>query len=318
MLDLALQQDRGTRLQVDHQQQVLETLAWIHGAFPPKQPFANRVLPDFADPGPLPHACGGVRNETGAMNTTPMKAVEAVELTRALAAGSDERFTGYGAMGVPYSGGHYLALRDMLASSVGPAYRTIWHRDPAGDWTIFTTVDPHASCPRYFGAATATERVSSIDVAWQDDWTLDVTMGTRLSWRMELATTPATRAMSLMGGSLPPLAWNSAVVLTGMGPMARSVLRSGRIRLHGHTPNGQTFKAAPLRVWRVAGGDARGRHGSRQAGPVGAADAPRRLLAPTAWSVLRRSCTLQRGGQDGSDSTRERPRLNSPRASNGP
>ena len=33
-------------------------------------------------------------------------------------------------------------------------------------------------------------------------------------------------------------------------------LRSGRIRLHGRTPNGQGFKAAPLRVWRVVGGHA--------------------------------------------------------------
>ena len=44
VLDLALQQDRGTRLQVDHQQQVLETLAWIHGTFPPEHPFANRPM----------------------------------------------------------------------------------------------------------------------------------------------------------------------------------------------------------------------------------------------------------------------------------
>ena len=56
-------------------------------------------------------------------------------------------------MGVPYSGGHYLAFRDMLASSVGKPYRAIWHRDPTGRWTIFTTTDPDASCPRYFGSA---------------------------------------------------------------------------------------------------------------------------------------------------------------------
>ena len=40
-----------------------------------------------------------------------------------LAEGDDERFTGYGVMGVPFASGHYLALRDMVATSVGPAYR---------------------------------------------------------------------------------------------------------------------------------------------------------------------------------------------------
>ena len=53
--------------------------------------------------------------------------------------GDDERFTGYGVMGMPFASGHYLALRDMVASSVGPAYRAIWHRDPEGRWTIHTT-----------------------------------------------------------------------------------------------------------------------------------------------------------------------------------
>ena len=44
VLDLALQRDRETRIQADHQQQVLETLAWLYDAFPPDHPFANRPL----------------------------------------------------------------------------------------------------------------------------------------------------------------------------------------------------------------------------------------------------------------------------------
>jgi hypothetical protein len=159
-------------------------------------------------------------------------------------------------MGVPFSGGHYLALRDMLASSLGKPYRAIWHRDPKGRWTIFTTTDPDASCPRYFGAVTSVEQVPAIEVTWPDDWTVDVRMGTRLSWRLRLAATPATRAMTSMGGITPQWAWNSDAVLGPMGSMAVGFLRSGRINLHGRTPNGQGFKAAPLRVWRVVGGQA--------------------------------------------------------------
>ena len=51
--------------------------------------------------------------------------------------------------------------------------------------------------------------------------------------------------MTAMGGALPEAGWNSNAVLAAMGPMARTMLRSGRIRLRGATPNGPRFKARP-------------------------------------------------------------------------
>ena len=75
-------------------------------------------------------------------------------------------------MGLAFASGHYLALRDMSATSIGPAYRAVWHRDPGGRWSIFTTVAPQLSCPRYFGAAAAhIEQVQSIAVQWTGDHT---------------------------------------------------------------------------------------------------------------------------------------------------
>lgn len=174
----------------------------------------------------------------------------------ALARGTDERFTGYGAMGVPYATGHYLAFRDMLTTSLGTPYRAIWHRDSAGRWTIFTTADPDLSCPRYFDSMTAVERVSAIEVTWPNDWTVDVAMGSRLSWRIVLAQSPVTRAMSAMANVMTEWCWNNNAVLASMGLMASGTLRSGRMRLQGRTPNGQGFKAAPLKLWRVIGGHA--------------------------------------------------------------
>jgi hypothetical protein len=190
------------------------------------------------------------------MATTPRRAVSTLAQAPWLARGSDERFTGYGVMGVPYSRGHYLALRDMLASSVGAAYRTVWHRDPQGRWTIFTNSDPRTSCPRYFGSVAAVVRVPAIEVTWRDDWTLDVAVSGRLSWRLTLQATPATQIMTTMGRATPQWAWNTDAVLDSMGPMAGGFLRSGRLRLRGATPNGPRFKAAPMRVWRVRGGGA--------------------------------------------------------------
>lgn len=189
--------------------------------------------------------------------TSPRTAVATLEGNPRLAAGTDERFTGYGVMGVPFATGHYLALRVMLASSVGPGYRAVWHRAPDGRWTIFTTNPPDLSCPRYFGAAATSERVPQIEVGWPDERTVLVEMDDRVSWRVELAGTGATRMLSAMGGAMPDGAWDSPAVLDGMSPMAGSVLRSGRIRLRGTTPNGPWFKAAPLQIWRVVGGGAR-------------------------------------------------------------
>ncbi|MBB1034529.1 MsnO8 family LLM class oxidoreductase [Dietzia sp. CQ4] len=44
VLDLALQQNREQPAQVEHQQQVLETLAWLYGTFPEDHPFAGHQL----------------------------------------------------------------------------------------------------------------------------------------------------------------------------------------------------------------------------------------------------------------------------------
>ena len=125
----------------------------------------------------MPQARGSTVPDSGHMTTTPWQAVAALLAQPRLPEGGDERFTGYGVMGMPFASGHYLALRDMVATSVGPAYRAIWHRDPAGRWTIHTTSAPELSCPRYFGSVAASVRVPGIEVSWRDDHTLDVALG---------------------------------------------------------------------------------------------------------------------------------------------
>ena len=188
--------------------------------------------------------------------TTPRDAVADWSARPDLVDGDDERFTGYGVMGVPFASGHYLALRDMVASSVGPAYRAVWHRTPEGQWTIYTTAAPELSCPRYFGAVSRAVRVGRIEVTWSGDYHCDVTVDQDLSWRIELGATAATRLMTSIGTAMPLAAWDDAAVLASMGPMARIMLRSGRIRLGGRAPSGARFRVAPLQVWPVVGGGA--------------------------------------------------------------
>lgn len=190
------------------------------------------------------------------MSTTPREAVATLTADPRLVEGFDERYTGYGVMGLPYASGHYLALRAFAATSIGPAYRALWHRSPRGRWEIFTTGALELTCPRYFGSEAPGERVPAIDIDWRDDWTVEVTMGDRMSWSLHLSATPATRMMTSMGATMPDSAWNSNAVLSAMGPMAGAFLGIGRTRLNGATPNGPLFKAAPQQVWRVVGGQA--------------------------------------------------------------
>jgi hypothetical protein len=188
---------------------------------------------------------------------TPHAAVAAIEAEPRLPAGGAERFTGYVALGLPFASGHYLALRDFPATSIGPGYRAVWHRAPDGFWTIHTTVPWQYSCPRYFGAAvSAVEQTPRIDVTWVTEEALEVRLGERLSWRLELSASPGTRAMTMCCETLPAAAWTNAPALAAMGPMSRAMLRVGRMRLAGTAPNGQHFMAEGGRAWRITGGGA--------------------------------------------------------------
>lgn len=47
-----------------------------------------------------------------------------IELRPELPSGGDERFAGFGVMGLPFASGHVLAMRRFPASSIGPVHST--------------------------------------------------------------------------------------------------------------------------------------------------------------------------------------------------
>jgi hypothetical protein len=57
-----------------------------------------------------------------------------LECDRNLPDGQDERFNGYGVMGVPFVSGDLLALRRFPNTSIGDGYTSVWHRRPDGRW----------------------------------------------------------------------------------------------------------------------------------------------------------------------------------------
>jgi hypothetical protein len=165
--------------------------------------------------------------------------------------GAGERFGGYGVMGLPFTSGDYLALRHFTATSIGPAYRAVWHRDPDRRWTIYADAPPEVSCARYFGSALRQATTTPIEIAWADASSLTVEIAGVLRWRIDIAADPATRLMSAFGAVLPAGAAQAPWLLRPMSRMAGPMLSVGRVRMAGTVPNGQSFGAIPRRVWGI-------------------------------------------------------------------
>lgn len=177
----------------------------------------------------------------------------ATEARAALPSGEGERFAGYGIMGLPFSSGHVLAMRRFAASSVGPGYTSIWHRDPNGRWEFWQDQPPDLACPRYFSAALADARTVAIDLTWTPPATIRLAIpDIDFMWTATMRSSPVTSAMNVVGRAVPDRLWRSERFLRVMGGVAGAALRAGHVGLAGEVPNGQRFIANPLQVWLVA------------------------------------------------------------------
>jgi hypothetical protein len=218
---------------------------------------------------------------------SPRTLAEEMERLAAPAPGQDERFSGYAVTGLPFDSGHILALRRFPASSVGPGYTSVWLRDPAGAWTMYLTVDPALSCPRYFGSAISSALVRPISIDWLSDYRLAIGIGddVDLEWNLRLASTPVTRLLSTVAAAMPGALWRNRTFLRAVGAASGRVLKAGRVPMAGLTPNGQHFRVHPNRLWLAEDSSARlrgqdlGRPGALPAQPaLGGFPIPRRGL----------------------------------------
>jgi hypothetical protein len=189
----------------------------------------------------------------------PKDLVDSLEQGTELPSGNEERFSGYGVLGVPFTSGNILAMRRFPASSLGESYTSVWHRNPQGRWTIYTSVAPHLACPRYFGSAIDESGVREIQISWTSprDFTLSVEEDPALEWHLSLAQTPATRLINAVGGVLPDALLRKEAVLKAMGKAAGLMLRAGHLPLAGQVPNGQRFILKPKHTWVIQSSTAR-------------------------------------------------------------
>ncbi|OBK20563.1 hypothetical protein A5634_12595 [Mycobacterium asiaticum] len=189
------------------------------------------------------------------MTTTPTPYDAATEILQnpTLPAGDDERFVGFGVMGLPFASGHYLALRNFPKATFAPAYKSVWHRGPDGIWTFYATTPGAQSCARYFSSATPQDAVQcDITVEWITPWSLYIGIAGLLEWQLDLRSTMSTRLMSAVGGRLPAGTWTNRAALGALSRAAGLTLGAGQVRLAGTAPNGQRFMIAPRQLWAVS------------------------------------------------------------------
>jgi hypothetical protein len=198
---------------------------------------------------------------------TPRAVIEAIECDNVMSAEPGDVFSGWGVLGVPFQSGHVLALRRYVVSSLGPAYTSIWHRDPAGRWTFYSTIAPDCSCARYYGARIDRNVVAPIDLEWTTPWTLHARVGRTLTWHVTLYSSSMSRLFNTVTLRLPARAWRVPVVLRSVGLAADAAFGSGRIQRSGRTPNGHRFALHPRQFWLI---DASAAHvGGNDLGPPG-------------------------------------------------
>jgi len=183
----------------------------------------------------------------------PKTLVEQIEKNSLLPEANADRFAGYAVVGLPFPSGHVLALRRFPASSLGPGYTSVWHRNAHGTWTFYSTVEAEQSCSKYFGNEVEKNVHANIQIVWTAPDTLQVVAecAPPLTWEITLTETAASRLMNFAARQLPDSFWQKRFMLGFMGLAARVILGTGKMNLAGRTPNGYEFIANPKQVWLV-------------------------------------------------------------------
>jgi hypothetical protein len=162
-----------------------------------------------------------------------------------------EYVKGWGVFGLPFDSGHVLALRVFPENDFGP-YRTIWHRDPAGSWSIHVDgARLDTACPRYYGAACDYTGYTHISLDWEGPASLRVTMDSpALDWTLTATTTPLLTALNAVSARLPLATWRPPSLVRARERLARA-MGLGRLQMSGVMPSGHTGTLMPQQMYFV-------------------------------------------------------------------
>lgn len=183
-------------------------------------------------------------------------------------------------------------MRRFPATSIGPDYTSVWHRDPKGLWTLYQDQPPSGGCSRYFGNALDRTVQTDTDIDWTgpSQFTVSIDSGDTLDWQIALESTPATMVLSRMGALMPERWWASSGVLGPMSFVAAMTLRAGRLRLGGSGTEWSTVCGESEAAMDDPGGPCTTRQARPRPGGSGRATGQSgRLLDPNPWLVRRPS-----------------------------
>lgn len=158
---------------------------------------------------------------------------------------------GWGVFGLPFDSGHVLALRVFPESDFGP-YRTVWHRTPGGEWSIYVD-GPRldTACPRYYGAACSHTAHARIEVTWTGKTSFHLTMDTpSLDWTLTARSTPVLDVLNVVSPAMPLATWRPAVLVHARERLA-AALGMGKVKMEGVMPSGHHGKLMPARMYFV-------------------------------------------------------------------
>jgi len=164
----------------------------------------------------------------------------------------NEYVSGWGVFGLPFDSGHVLALRVFPENDFSP-YRTVWHRDPEGRWSIYVD-GPRldTACPRYYGPACTHIGHARIDIEWSGPASLRVDVDApHLDWTLKATETPILRVLNATSSRLPKWTWRSSRLGGGPRNLARRILGMGDIRLSGTMPSGHVGILMPERMYLI-------------------------------------------------------------------
>lgn len=162
-----------------------------------------------------------------------------------------EYVKGWGVFGLPFDSGHVLALRVFPENDFGP-YRTLWHRDPDGDWSIYVD-GPRldTACPRYYGSACTFTGFAKINLTWSGPSSLHVTMESpQLDWRLTASSTPLLTALNAVSAGLPLASWRPRSLVRARERLAHG-LGMGDLQMSGVMPSGHTGTLMPKQMYFI-------------------------------------------------------------------
>ncbi|MEV2221295.1 hypothetical protein AB0E01_15600 [Nocardia vinacea] len=162
-----------------------------------------------------------------------------------------EYVKGWGVFGLPFDSGHILALRVFPENDFGP-YKTVWHRDPDGRWSIFVDGDRlETACPRYYGPACAYTGFATIRVAWTGPASLRVTVDEpALDWTLTAHETTALHVLNAVGRRLPLATWRSRSLVRAR-EMIAAALGLGHLSMTGVMPSGHVGTLMPQQMYLI-------------------------------------------------------------------